>query len=108
MQIQFLDAEGTEIGVLKSHDVAEDSVVTSYTVSSSEESEILQSSEMIIGAKINQDHKGANTSIQFLIAQRDPALRKKGLCGWAKRLKLKAWSLQITFQELFKDFKFQI
>ena len=76
-----MDAEGNEVAALKSHDVPEDAVVTSYTVSSIEDSELLQSSEFIIGAKINQDFKGANTSIQFLIAQRDPALRKKGLCG---------------------------
>jgi len=48
-----LDAEGNEVAALKSHDVPEDAVVTSYTVSSIEDSELLQSSEMIIGAKVN-------------------------------------------------------
>ena len=78
----FLDAEGNELAVLKSHDVPEDAVVQSYTSDMyKEDSETLQPSEMIIGAKINQDHKGANASVQFLIAQVDPAKRKTGMCS---------------------------
>lgn len=87
MHFAFLDAEGNEVATLKSHDVPEDSAVQSYTVDSyKEDFEVMQSSEMIIGAKINQDYKGANTSIQFLIAEIDPAKRKKGMCGWVMML----------------------
>jgi len=78
VQISFLDKDGNELAVIKSHEVPIKSAVTSYTASSLEDFEVLQQSEMIIGARVNQDQKGANTSIQFLIAQQDPSNRKKG------------------------------
>lgn len=82
MNLDFLGQEHEVIASLKSHDVPEDSVVQSYTSTYyKEDIEVLKESEMIIGAKINQDYKGANCSIQFLIAELDPAKRKKGMCG---------------------------
>ena len=80
--ITFLDAEGTEVATLKSHNVPEDSLLLQYDTSTYKEEVVaLQPTEMIIGAKINQDQKGANCSIQFLVTQQNPAQRKKGVCG---------------------------
>jgi len=82
VQLVFLDNEGEELGSLKSHDIPEDSVVQSYTSACyKEDVEVLLPSEIIIGAKINQDYKGANCSIQFLITELDPTKRKTGMCG---------------------------
>ena len=81
VQLTFLDQAGNELGVLKSHEVPDDSVVMNYTSSVFQsDTETLAPNEFIIGVKVQQDSKGANTSIQFLIADQDPNKRNRGRC----------------------------
>lgn len=81
VKITFFDAAGNSFGDLWSHNVPEDSVVSGYKKTSHKvETEVLSDTEMVVGVKINQDHQGANTSMQFMITESDPAKRVKGGC----------------------------
>jgi len=80
VRIAFLDSQGREITALESHDIPEDSVLHTYekSIQFDQATEVLGDTEMIIGARIRQNHKGANAGIQFLISEKNPAKNKKG------------------------------
>ena len=77
VQISFMVSNDMVVGSLKSHNVPKDAIINSYhTETYIEDSENLKDSEIIIGARVNQDYTGANCSIQFLIADKNgPASR---------------------------------
>ena len=67
----FLDGQGNSIAAMESHSIRKNppgSQKSLKVAGVASNTETLSASEMIVGVKVKQDLKGANSSLQFLIA----------------------------------------